>query len=141
MHTKLFGVCTTYILVFSMFMNIAGLASFPPDTFNININFSDLVFWLPDISTSIEFSWSNIMLVILTLSLFVLVIFGGISLLGQSFDMAYITKVVVGTAVAFALGTTMIATVGASLPSWLHLFLIYIPCGLMIYSVLDIGGL
>lgn len=139
MHTRLFGVCVTYVLVFTLLMNLAGLASFPPSAFEISINFSDLIFWLPDIATTVEFSWSNIMTVLVTLTLTVLVILAGVSLLAQSLDMKIVLQVVLGTSVSVGILTTMIATVGTSLPSWLHLFLIYVPCGLLVYSVVAIG--
>ena len=140
MHVKLFGICVTYVLLFTMIMSFAGLASFPPESFAIPVNFSSLIWWLPNIQTTVTFSWSNIVTAIFTLSLTVLVVLAVISLAAQSLDMAYMTKFVLGTAISSALAVTMIATVGVLLPSWLHLFLIYIPCGLLIYSVIAIGA-
>jgi len=139
-HTRLFGVCLTYILVFSLLMGFAELATFPPSAFTISINFSNLIFWMPNAQTSLEFSWSNVMATILTLTLTFLVIGFVYGSLAQSFDMAYFVKILVGTAVSVGIGTTMVATVGDLMPLWLHLFLIYLPCGLLIYSVIDIGG-
>lgn len=139
MHTRLFGVCLTYVLVFTALMNIAGLASFPPSAFDMSINFSNLIFWLPDVAVTVEFSWSNIMIAIFTLTLTVLVGCIIFSMVTQSFDMDYAVKIILGTSISLAIGTTMISTVGDLMPSWLHLFLIYLPCGLLIYSVLAIG--
>lgn len=139
MHTRLFGICLAYVLVFTLLMNVSGLASFPPPAFEISINFSELVYWLPNIQTTITFSWSNIMTALVTITIIVLAALVVASIVFQSLDMKIVLQVVLGAAVSVGIATTMIATLGSYLPSWLHLFLIYLPCGLLVYSIVSIG--
>lgn len=80
------------------------------------------------------------MTALVTITLLVLVGVAIVSIVAQSLDMKYVIQIVLGTSICLALGLTMVATVGVLLPSWLHIFFIYIPCGLLIYSIIAIGG-
>lgn len=153
MHTKLFGIVLTCTMIFSMLMSVSTLSTFPPEGIYVDVSsyFStmhNLIWIIPNIQGTYYFSWSSIMIIIVTITLGVLAPLIGIFVIAgvitggavSGLPLKYIVQLILGFVLSVAIGTTLYLQVQAFMPSWLHMLFIFIPCGLLIYSVLDIGG-
>jgi len=135
-----------------MLMSVSTLSTFPPEGIYIDVSdyFStmhNLIWIIPNIQGTYYFSWSGLMTIIVTMTIGVLAPIIGIFVVAgvitggavSGLPIRYFVQLILGFVLSVAIGTTLYLQVEPFMPSWLHMFFVFIPCGMLLYSVLDIG--
>lgn len=140
MHTRLMGISMAYIVTFSLLMGISGLATFPPEPLTY-----DYPVYLQDMTgeSSLTLSWESVIAVIIAFTLIIIVALNLATIKifssGFEFDTKFLTRLILGLGLAGAVTSTMIFMVQDVIPSWVHLFITYLPAILLVYSIVSEG--